>query len=160
MILLYIICWLLLASPFRSKFCPIPELYADIPAFYSKVFSLSGTIGCHCLWPCREQVVHEWGRGGEGSYGRKKLIRGFGREIILAHNLLCQPKDWFRVPVWLPVLQGTGKLTSMDHNMWVLLCNRTCDTNVNPASHVQTGFIHFRFHESTQIRKYNRVLPT
>ena len=34
------------ASPFWSNLCPVPDLYDDIAAFYSKMFPSSITVGC------------------------------------------------------------------------------------------------------------------
>ena len=43
------------------------------------------------------------------------FLRECAREIILACNLLCQAEAQSRVPVRLPVLQGTWKASFVDH---------------------------------------------
>ena len=78
--------------------------------------------------------------------------------IILASNLLLQPKAQFRVPVQLLVLQGTGESSSVD-NLWVWPCNWNCNMTINPDTYIQNGFIHIRCHELTQIYKYDQGLP-
>ena len=53
--LYYIICRSLLASPFWSHFRRIPDLYADIPIFYSEIILLSAAV-CSlrlCPWSAR-----------------------------------------------------------------------------------------------------------
>ena len=92
--------------------------------------------------------------------GGRRIVRGCAREIILARDLLHQAEARCRVPVRLPVPQGTGELSSVDHS-WVGPRDRNCAQTVNPATHVQNGFIHFRCHESTQIHEYNQgLLPS
>ena len=113
------------------------------------------SIICHPVLP-RAQCANE---GGGGLHGWSIIICGFARIIILAHNLMCQPEARCRVPVWIPVLQGTGKLISKDHS-WLQYCNRNCDSSVYPAPHVRNGFVHFFCHDSTQIHEYEQVLLT
>ena len=81
------------------------------------------------------------------------------RKIVLAQNLLRQDKAWYRVPVQLPVPQGTGETSSTDHaEVW--LRNRDCNPEVDPSTYVWKGFIKFYHHESTQICEYNEGLLT
>ena len=47
MLLYYFICWSHSVSLFWSDFCPIPDLYADTPAFYSKSFPPYIVVYCH-----------------------------------------------------------------------------------------------------------------
>ena len=44
-----------------------------------------------------------------------KIACGCAHEIILLRDLLCQSEARLWVPVWLPVSQGDGHLTSADH---------------------------------------------
>ena len=46
--------------------------------------------------------------GGGGLHGWHGGVLGFTRELMLAHNLMCQPDSQIRVPVRIPVPQGTG----------------------------------------------------
>ena len=82
------------------------------------------------------------GGGREGSHGWHRITHRCGCKIMMARNLLCQPKDWCWVPVRLLVLQRTRKSITADHS-WVWPCNHNCDPNVNTASQVRNGFIYF-----------------
>ena len=37
--------------------------------------------------------------------------------------------------------------------------NKNCNLTVNPTSHMKNWFINFCYHKSTQVRKYDQVLP-
>ena len=105
-LLCYFLCWSLSVSPCWSYFRPIPALYANIPAFYSKIFPSSATVDC------RTRGARM--RGG-GSHGWRRIVCGFARKIILARNIMCQPEAQCHVLVQLPVPQGTGESSSADH---------------------------------------------
>ena len=97
----------------------------------------------------------EWVREGEvGFHGWSRYVIALEHKIILARNLMCQPEARCRVPVWLPVPQGTGESNSADHS-WVWHSYRDCDEKIYPALHVQNGFVYFCCHELTQSCEYN-----
>ena len=64
------IVWSLLASQIRSKFCPIPALYAKIPAFCSDICPPSATVGFLHSLPWRERARSTI----EGGEGHAKLL--------------------------------------------------------------------------------------
>ena len=99
------------------------------------------------------------GRGGVVLYGWRRSIHGFAREIIQAHDLLCQHEAQFRVPVPLPVPKATGESSSSD-NLWVQYRNRDCDQTIYQDPQVHNGFINFCFHESTQVCEYDQDFPS
>ena len=82
------------------------------------------------------------GVGGVVSHGWGRIFCGFARKIILARDLMCQPKARFRVPVRLSVPQGNGKPNSADH-LWVWPRGRNYDLNLNPFPHMWHWFILF-----------------
>ena len=53
--------------------------------------------------------------GGGGGHGWRGGVLGFARKFKLARYLMCQPDSWFRVLVRIPIPQGTGGLSSVDH---------------------------------------------
>ena len=61
--------------------------------------------------------------GGGGGHGWCGGVLGFARKFKLALYLMCQSDSWFRVPVRIPVPQGTGESSSVYHT-WVQYCNR------------------------------------
>ena len=71
------------------------------------------------------------GGGGGGGHGWRGGVLGFARKFKLARYLMCQPGPWFRVPVRIPVPQGTGGSSSAYHT-WVQSCNR--DSRFNRLS--------------------------
>ena len=137
---------------FLSNICFIHKF----PCFLRRVISLLTSpcgIACAvCKW-----VEVEVG-GGMGSYGWCEGILGFTRKFLLARDLMYQLDSQFRVPVRLPVPQGTGESISADHT-WVKYRNSNWDLTVYPDLHVQTGFIHYCCHNLTQLREYDQVLP-
>ena len=143
------ICWSLSVSPCWSYFCPIPALYANIPAFYSVFFPLFVIVCC-----CTHNALMEGG----GLHGWQIIVHGFAREIILLWDLMCQPEARCEVLVWIPVPQGTGESISTYHT-WVWSRGHDYDLTTNPSPHVQNGFIRFCCNESTQICEYNQVFP-
>ena len=100
-------------------------------------------------------TICEWG-GGEVSHGWKNISRMCTQNYSGAW-LLRQAEAWCWVPVRPPFPQGTMYLSSAD-NSWVRPRNRDFNMTVNPATHMLNGCIHFRYHESTQIREYDQSL--
>ena len=97
-------------------------------------------------------------KGGKDEVGQEMKKNCAGVRInILVHNLLNQYQTQNGSPVWLPVTKGTGGTSITDH-MGVIYCDQNVDLTVNPALHVQNGFLHFCCYESTETRKYNQVL--
>ena len=123
----------LFPNPLFFAFCRIPALYANFPAFYSKLF-------LYRLPPCIVmRAMHEWGGGGGvGFHGCCRSVRGFANEIILGRNLMCQPKAWCQVPVWVPVPQKTGESISAGRS-GVFSRDRDFGLNVYPDLHMQMG---------------------
>ena len=105
----------------------------------------------------RTRVVRKLGEGREGSCGWIKIVRGCAQKIILVRDLLHQAKYRYWVLVRLLVTQGTGYSRSAD-NSWLWPRKRNFDTTINAATHVQNWFIHFLWHELTQIHEYNQGL--
>ena len=95
---------------------------------------------------------------GVGLHGWRGGVLGFLRKVNLSHYLICQPDSQFRIPVRLPVLQGTGESISADHT-WVRSRIRDCDLTVYPTPYVQNGFVHFICHGSTQLCNYRQDFP-
>ena len=94
-----------------------PWLYDYIPGSYSRIFPLSDAVGCICYFYL-ERARGAQMRGEGGVTGVAKIVHGLASKMILAHYLLCQPEARCQVPVRIPVLQGTGKSNSADHE-WV-----------------------------------------
>ena len=134
-----------------------PWFICRYTCFLLQIFLLCTSVGCLCSWPWGARAVHKWGGGGMVHTGGKFFHR-CAREIIMARNLLFQPNARCWIPVWLLVPQGPGKSSSTDR-LWVWPHDVNNNMTVNPALYMQNGFIHFFCHESTQIRKYNQVLP-
>ena len=150
-----------------SGFCQVPDLYAKIPAFYANIFLFV----LHCEGNIRVLISKDYVRYVANDNARDARMRGVGgvmlveivllkcaHGIILARNLLHQPKVRFLVPFWLPVPHGTGELISADQS-WVWPSDFNYDQTVNPATKVRNGFIHFCCHESTKISEYDQGLP-
>ena len=121
MLLCYFLCWSRSDSPFYFAFHPIPTLYASLPHFYYKLF-------IYGLPPCGAQCANEGG-GGVGSHGWYRSVCVFAHKIILSRNLMFQIKAQCQVPFRIPVPQGTGELSFMDHS-WVKSCDCDCDSTV------------------------------
>ena len=145
MLLCYFPCWLV-------QFFSNPCLIRWYPFFFSKIFPLSSVVCCRT----RRALMRE---GGMGSHGWRIIVHGFARKIVLERDLMCQPEAWCGVPVWIPVPQGDGELSSVNHDR-IRPHYRNCDPTINPASHMGNGFIHFCCHESTQIHEYNPGHPS
>ena len=86
----------------------------------------------------------------------RRGVSGLVREAILACNFMCQAKDPFRVPVNIPVLQGTGESIYMDL-LLLQSCDLDFDLTVYRSLHVRKGLVHLCCHKSTQSGKYNQV---
>ena len=115
----------ILSNPcFMLRFtCFLPQIISLLSSTVScKRCANEGCVGV-CVW------LHGWHSG----------VLGLAREIMLARNLMCQPDARCQLPVWLPVLQGTGELRSAD-NFWVKSYNRYCNLTVYPAWHMRNGF--------------------
>ena len=54
-------------------FFPMPDIYADIPAFYSEILPPSATVGFIRMWPWIEQMLC-MSQGGRGSNLSKVAI--------------------------------------------------------------------------------------
>ena len=133
-------------------FHTIPDLYANLPVFYSK-FPLLGLLMCFVT-----RSAHEWGRGW-GLYGWRRSFCSFAFEIILACNLMCQPDARCQVPVRLPFLYGTGVSRYTDHS-WVNYHDRGCNPTVYTALNMRNGFVQFFLHKLTQIHEYDQGFST
>ena len=149
-LLCYFICRSLSVSLFWSDFRAIPDLYANISDFHPPPPQLPPYV----VTP----TVQKWWGGGGGVHGWQIIVCVFVHRIIMTHDLICQPEAWFWVPVHILAPRGTRELSSMDH-VWVWYSNRDWNVTVNPASHMQNGFIHFRCHELTQICEYDQGFP-
>ena len=154
MLICYFLCWSLFDSSFWSDFHPIPELYANMPAFPPKIFPLSMAVGCHT------HGVQMRGVGGRtGTHGWQVIIHGCVCKNILARGLMCQSEAQFQVPVRISVPQGTGESSSADH-AWVRPRERNFNLTVNPYLYVRNGFINFSFHVLTQIWEWEQGFPS
>ena len=155
---------------FQSDFCLILALYTKSPAFYADIFPPSSFVTVTCvLVLCRlslfvalesVRVMHKWeGVGGAQPCWQRKILRGCACKIIMVRNLLRQSEAHSQVPVRILVLvlQGTEEAISTD-NVGVWPRDRYWNLDVNPATHVRIGFLHFHCHESTQTCKYDQVL--
>ena len=150
------ICRSLLASQLWSNFRLIPALYGNIPAFTQNNFVfLPPKVSYFHRYGVRARCANE--KVGERSHKWQYFFRGYAQEIILARDLLCQPRAWCWIPVRIQFLLGTGNSSSTDHS-WVWPHDHNFYSTVNPALHMQNWFIHFCCHESTQICEYNQGL--
>ena len=86
-----------------------------------------------------------------GSRACQNCFHGYAYKIIQACYLLHQAEAQCRVPVRFPFPQGTGESSSA-HYSWVWPRDRNFDLAINPVTHIKNGFIHFLYHESSQIR--------
>ena len=135
-----------------------------IPDFcpYIFMFVLHCASNLHGKFPivCTQYVTNScsctmigWG-GRAGSHWWLFVLRECAREMILARSLLRQDKNQSRVPVRLPVPQGTGE-ASFAYYAGVQPHYYYWDPPVNPTTYVWNGFVKFLNHESTQIREYD-----
>ena len=151
----------------------LPSVFSPISVeslLYSQIF-------CFCLPFCQEHMwislrilslffvtervytMPEWvsvcesGWGGGSVWGRN-ILCGCERNIIMACDLLLQSKAQSWVPSRIPVLQGIGEAIFMD-NLGLQPCDDDWNTSINTATHLQNGFIHFRWHELNQTYEYN-----
>ena len=97
------------------------------------------------------------GRAGVGSCRWKYSYDWCAHDMILAHDLLRESEAQSRVTFQIPFLQGNVEASSVYHT-GVRPRDRGCNLAVNLAMHMQNGFVHFCFHESTQIREYEQGL--
>ena len=79
------------------------------------------------------------GRGGRsGSRLWLIFLHKCARKIILVQNLLRQAEAQLQATVQIPVLQGTGKTSSVD-NARVQPCDHNRNTDVGPTRTCETG---------------------
>ena len=140
--------------PFLPFYSPIPAFYADIPTFYAKIICYSSSTCCTA-----RSVQVGWVVGGVGSHGWHGGIPVLIRVFMQARDLTFQTDSRFRIPVRLLFPQGTGESSSVDHT-WV--GPRNCDfkLTVYPLLYLQKWSVPFRYHEPTQLRKYDQGLPS
>ena len=129
----------------------IPDCYANFPGFYAPNSLATNFPVLYCVW-CAQLG------GGGGSHGWLGVNIGFMRKFNREFDLTCQPDSRFRIPVCLPVPQGTGGSSSADH-MWVRSCDRDYDSTGYPTMYMKNGLVHFLCHGLTQLREYNQVFP-
>ena len=139
-------------SPFGSFFVfRFPSntcLIRQYTWFLSQVLSLlSSPYGIVC-------TVRKWGR--MGLNGWLGGVLGFGQELNLARDLIGQPDSWLWVPLRISVPKGTRELISVDHT-WIRSHNRNSNSTVYPLLYVWIEFVHFSFHNSNQLKKYDQV---
>ena len=139
---------------FPSDFLLIPALYAEFPTFNADILPPSSTVlityvvGYPQIFSVcghGERARDARTRGGGGLCRWRKILRGYVHKIILARNLLRQSEDQSRVPVRFLVPQGTGEAISAYH-AGLQPRNHDWDPALNPATHMQNGFVHFCCH--------------
>ena len=75
------------------------------------------------------------------SHGWRRIFCEFVCKIILPHNLMYQSEAQRRVPVLPLVMQGDGKLSSVDH-VWEQYCDRNWDlTVIQPRTYKMSSSI-------------------
>ena len=156
-LLCYCLCWFLSVSPpFFKRFLPNTCFIRQFTCFLRRVLSLL-TSSCGIAW-----TVWKWvdvgGEVGWGHMGDVEACFGFTRKFMLARDLMRQLNAWLWVRVRLPVRQGTGVSSSTD-NTWVQYSNRDWNLTVYPDLQMQTGFVHYCLHNSTQLCKYDQGFP-
>ena len=129
-----------------SLFCSPsdPCFICQFPCFLRQIILLLPPL---CSYVC---AVRKWGEG--GSHGWCGVVLGFVFKVKHDYNLMWQPDSQFWMPVRIPVLQGTGVLSSADHT-WVRSSNHNCNSTVYPSPYVWNGFVHFCCNSLTQLRK-------
>ena len=141
-LLCYNLCWSLLASWFLSDTCFIRQKTSFLRQYIFSVFHCAGNVHVRFSVDCLQSVAKDsvnimrdrgWGR--ESSCRRRKFLRGWAHEIILASNLLRQAEAWSYVPVRFPVLQETGETISTDH-VGVQPRTHDCDTSIEIATYM------------------------
>ena len=96
-----------------TVFCLVPPFYANFPDFYAKLYPYLFPRVVPCtLWM---NGGREGGKGRVGSHGCHGVFLGLVHAVTRACGLTCQPDSRFQTPVRLPVLQGTGELSSADN---------------------------------------------
>ena len=86
MLLCYFICMSLSVSPLWSYFHPIPDLYANIPAFYSKLYFRR-------LPPyVATRTVRKWGGGGGGPRGGEETYADFCARLFWRAVYCANPR--------------------------------------------------------------------
>ena len=161
-LLIYNIIW----SIFSSHFLTDTRFLRQIPSFLrrylssvlffflsSPVFDTLGAAFFHSPSVAHVRCTINKGREMWGWQETKELFAGL-RETIMTRDLLRQSqiRTWF--PVRIPFSQGNCYKISVVH-MGVRSQKHNFDPTVDPASHVQNGFLHFCCHEPTQIREYD-----
>ena len=79
-------------------------------------------------------------------------------KVNCACDLTFQPDYQFWFPVWIPVMQGTGGLSSADRT-WIRSCNRDFNLTVYPSPYMRKGLVPFLWNSSTQLHKCNQGFP-
>ena len=153
--------------PISVWFLSDPWFILQIPCFlcqhFPSIFLCSGNIcGGYpytaTIFGLRECASDAQKRGGRvDSCWWQKVLRWRAYTIIMACDSLRQAEAWYWFPVRLKFLQGNGEASYTDH-AGVIPHNNKCDPDINLATHMQNGFIHFCCHESTQNRECDQGL--
>ena len=109
-----------------------------------------GACGC-CAWSALRETM---GRCGFRWVSLCRRVRNYFGVI----NVLRQAQSQTILLVWLPGLQGTWTLSSVE-NPVVQPCNRNCGLAFNPTLNMLNWFFRFRGHELTQSSKYDMGPP-
>ena len=112
--------------PVSVQFQANPYFFAKFPGFYVDIFPLSSfvvvmyvvgspyiaSIQGHGESARNTQTTGRW----ERPCRWQKILLGYARKIILAHNLLRQASVRSRVPVWILVQQGSEEAIFTDRS--------------------------------------------